>query len=223
MAPFLDTHSGFPFTAIDDGWLTAGMANGFRLPWTAALDLSGTWIVGLPRHLPQARVGIKLYNLISTHTERDVQRDIDRPDFGTCATTRCPATSRSSSSFSGAGATRRSGVPTPPVSIEAGSPDDNRLDRIFAEVRELHLQVAGVGRVEQRRDMAMTPSRTSCSISPSKYCMPSRAPSRIASSSVLPSPSPRSMYSRVRMVDFNSSSTASRPPLFFGTRRCEMK
>ena len=83
VAPFLDTHSGFPFTAIDDGWLTVGMANAYRLPWTAALDLSATWIVGLPRHLPQARVGIKLYNLISTHTERDVQRNIDRPDFGT--------------------------------------------------------------------------------------------------------------------------------------------
>ena len=55
----------------------------YRLPWTASLDLSATRIVGLPRHLPEARVGLKLYNLVSTHTEREVQRDIDRADFGT--------------------------------------------------------------------------------------------------------------------------------------------
>ena len=46
-------------------------------------------------------------------------------------------------------------------------------------------------------------------------CIPSSAPSRIASRSVFPSPllTDPSMYSRVRAVDLRISSTASRPPL----------
>lgn len=83
VAPFLDTRSGFPFTAIDDAWVMAGTPNMYRLPWTASLDLSATEIVPLPRHLPEARVGLKLYNIVSANTEREVQRDIARTDFGT--------------------------------------------------------------------------------------------------------------------------------------------
>ena len=81
IAPFLDTRSGFPFTAIDDNWVMVGTPNARRLPWTTSLDLSATTIVGLTRHLPEARVGIKLYNIVSANTERDVQRDVARADF----------------------------------------------------------------------------------------------------------------------------------------------
>lgn len=83
LAPFLDTRSGFPFTAIDESWLMAGTPNAYRLPWTTSLDVSATKVVPLPHHLPQARVGIKLYNVVSVNTGRDVQRDIERADFGT--------------------------------------------------------------------------------------------------------------------------------------------
>jgi len=82
VAPFLDTRSGFPYTAINDDWLLAGPAGAHRMPWMTSLDLSATRIVGLPHHLPEARVGIKLYNIVSVNTEREVQRDIDRADFG---------------------------------------------------------------------------------------------------------------------------------------------
>src|SRR5450755_777769 len=51
----------------------------------------------------------------------------------------------------------------------------------------------------------------SLSMSPSKVCMPSCPPTRMASSKVLPSVSPFSTYSRVRKVDFSISITASRP------------
>jgi hypothetical protein len=83
VAPFLDARSGFPYTAIDDMWVMAGAPNAYRLPWTASLDLSTTRVMRLPHHLPDAGVGLKLYNVVSAHTEREVQRDIDRPDFGT--------------------------------------------------------------------------------------------------------------------------------------------
>jgi hypothetical protein len=83
VAPFLDTRSGFPFVAINDDWLLAELPGVHRLPWMTSLDLSATRIIGLPHHLPAARVGIKLYNIVSVNTEREVQRNIERADFGT--------------------------------------------------------------------------------------------------------------------------------------------
>lgn len=83
VAPFLEMRSGFPYTAIDDRWVMVGAPNAYRLPPAATLDLSATRVIGLPHHLPDARVGLKLYNIASTNTERDVQTDLSRPDFGT--------------------------------------------------------------------------------------------------------------------------------------------
>jgi len=83
IAPFLDTRSGFPYVAIDDNWLVVEPPGAHRLPWMTSLDLSATRIVGLSHRLPEARVGLKLYNIVSSNTERAVQRDIERPDFGT--------------------------------------------------------------------------------------------------------------------------------------------
>lgn len=83
VAPFLDVRSGFPYTATDDEWVQVGAVNAFRLPAAATLDLSVTRVVGLPHHLPDARLGLKLYNIASVHTERDVQTDMSRADFGT--------------------------------------------------------------------------------------------------------------------------------------------
>ena len=83
IAPFVEARDGFPYSAIDDTWAYVGQRNGYRMPWFGSLDLYVNKIVGLPGHLPDARVGLKLYNLAAIHSERDVQRDIDRTDFGT--------------------------------------------------------------------------------------------------------------------------------------------
>jgi hypothetical protein len=83
LAPFLETRNGFPYVTIDDAWLVASAPGTYRLPWMTTLDLSATRVIPLPRHLPDARIGLKLYNVLSAHTEREVQRDLDRPDFGT--------------------------------------------------------------------------------------------------------------------------------------------
>lgn len=83
VAPFLEARSGFPYTAIDDEWVMSGRPDEYRLPGTASLDVSATKVVALPHHLPQAHVGVKLYNVVSVNTEREVQRDIERADFGT--------------------------------------------------------------------------------------------------------------------------------------------
>jgi hypothetical protein len=39
-------------------------------------------VFSLSPRLPDARIGLKLYNIAAVHTERDVQRDVARPDFG---------------------------------------------------------------------------------------------------------------------------------------------
>jgi hypothetical protein len=82
LAPFMDVRSGFPYSAIDDNWSYVGPRNGLRMPWFGSLDLSLTRVVDLPRQLPHARVGLKLYNIASIHSEREIQRDVASPEFG---------------------------------------------------------------------------------------------------------------------------------------------
>ena len=80
VAPFAEIRDGFPYSAIDDDWVFSGHRNGERFPWFGSADLYVNTIVGLPRHLPNARVGLKLYNLASVHTHHDPPRAVARPD-----------------------------------------------------------------------------------------------------------------------------------------------
>jgi hypothetical protein len=82
LAPFVEARNGFPYSPIDDDWVYAGARNGLRAPWYGTLDLSITRVVDLPRQLPHARLGLKLYNIESAHTEREIQRDIAATDVG---------------------------------------------------------------------------------------------------------------------------------------------
>jgi hypothetical protein len=81
-APFLTVRNGFPYSTIDGNWVYVGSRNGVRLPAFGSLDISVTRVVDLPRQLPRARVGLKLYNLMAVNTERDIQRNVASPDFG---------------------------------------------------------------------------------------------------------------------------------------------
>jgi hypothetical protein len=81
-APFVTMRNGFPYSTIDDNWVYVGNRDGLRMPWFGSLDISVTRVVDLPRQLPHARVGLKLYNLLAINTEREIQRDIASPDFG---------------------------------------------------------------------------------------------------------------------------------------------
>ncbi len=82
VAPFLEVRSGFPFTPIDELWAYAAPVNSARLPWFGALDLYVNKEMVISPRLPEVRFGLKLYNVASVHTERDVQRDLARPDYG---------------------------------------------------------------------------------------------------------------------------------------------
>ena len=82
VAPFLEVRSGFPFTPIDEVWTYAAPVNSARLPWFGALDLYVNKEMVISPHLPEVRFGLKLYNVASVHTERDVQQDLARSDYG---------------------------------------------------------------------------------------------------------------------------------------------
>jgi hypothetical protein len=81
LAPFLDVRSGFPFSAIYDDWTYAGPRFSQRYPLFASLDVVVNKIVRLPGGY-RARVGVKLYNIAGRRNGRDIQADIERPDFG---------------------------------------------------------------------------------------------------------------------------------------------
>ncbi len=82
-APFVEIRSGFPYSAIEDDWIRVGLPNGYRFPWFGSLDVYVNKVIRVSNRLPAARIGLKVYSLASVHSERDVQRDIARPDFGT--------------------------------------------------------------------------------------------------------------------------------------------
>ena len=83
LAPSVEIRSGFPFSPIDDAWRYVGARNGARFPVFSSLDLFVSRVVKLPRGLPHARIGLKLYGIASTGNARDIQRDVARADFGT--------------------------------------------------------------------------------------------------------------------------------------------
>jgi hypothetical protein len=82
VAPYVEVRDGFPYSPIDDTWNYAGPALSGRLPWFGSLDLYVNKVVTLSDRLPDTRIGLKLYGLASVHTERDIQRDVSRPDYG---------------------------------------------------------------------------------------------------------------------------------------------
>jgi hypothetical protein len=82
VAPYLEVRDGFAYSAVDDTWVYAEPARSRRLPRFASADLYVNKVFTFSPRLPDARIGVKLYNVASVHTERDVQRDLARLDFG---------------------------------------------------------------------------------------------------------------------------------------------
>ena len=82
VAPFVEVRTGFPFSPIHDDWNYAAPPGSGRLPWFGSLDLYVNKVFTIAHRLPDARMGLKLYNVASVHAERTIQADVDRADFG---------------------------------------------------------------------------------------------------------------------------------------------
>ncbi len=82
IAPFAEWRSGFPYSAVDENWDYVGARNTQRFPRFFSLDLVVNKLITLPFFNVPTRVGFSIYNLTAHNNGRDVQADIERPDFG---------------------------------------------------------------------------------------------------------------------------------------------
>jgi hypothetical protein len=81
IAPVIEIRSGCPWSAVDEFQDFVGARNRTgRLPRVNTLDIS----LSRPWHVWRYRFrgGIKVYNLLGTSAEREVQNNVAAPDFG---------------------------------------------------------------------------------------------------------------------------------------------
>ena len=83
VSPFIEVRSGFPFTRIDDAWDVVGVRNDARYPTFVSLDFAAEKAFTLPYVGLPIRLGVKVFNVTAHNNGRAIQRDVDRPDFGT--------------------------------------------------------------------------------------------------------------------------------------------
>lgn len=85
-SPFLDIHSGFPYSAVDARQNYVGTPNSLRLPMFASLDLKLTKDMNFPL-LPwlkgrKLRLEFTIFNLTDHGNPRDVLNNVRAPAFG---------------------------------------------------------------------------------------------------------------------------------------------
>ena len=82
--PVLDTHTGFPYSVINESREFVGPRNSDRFPHFTSFDLQVTRPISLPfrQERLKARVGFSVYNLFNQFNPRDIQNDIDSYRFG---------------------------------------------------------------------------------------------------------------------------------------------
>jgi len=81
-APVLDTHTGFPYSTIDQRREFVGPRNESRFPRFVATDLQVWREIRLPIKEKHARVGFGVFNVFNRANYRDVQNDIASDRFG---------------------------------------------------------------------------------------------------------------------------------------------
>jgi hypothetical protein len=81
-APVLDTHTGFPYSTIDQYRDFVGPRNELRFPQFISMDLQVWREIRLPIKDKHARVGFGVFNVFNRANYRDVQNDLDSNRFG---------------------------------------------------------------------------------------------------------------------------------------------
>jgi hypothetical protein len=81
IVPLLEVRDGFPFSALNEEQQFVGERNGERFPLMASLDL------GINREVRyksrRMRVGLRLYHLVGTAAQRDVDNNVSSPTYRT--------------------------------------------------------------------------------------------------------------------------------------------
>jgi hypothetical protein len=81
-APVLDTHTGFPYSAVDQYRDFVGPRNESRFPRFVSTDLQVWREIRLPIKEKHARIGFGVFNLFNHPNYRDVQSDIASYRYG---------------------------------------------------------------------------------------------------------------------------------------------
>jgi hypothetical protein len=81
-APVVDTHTGFPYSAIDQYRDFVGPRNEQRFPRFVSTDLQVWREIRLPIKEKHARIGFGVFNLFNHPNYRDVQNDLESYRFG---------------------------------------------------------------------------------------------------------------------------------------------
>lgn len=81
-APVLDTHTGFPYSTIDQYREFVGPRNELRFPRFVSTDLQVWREIKLPIKEKHAKIGFGVFNVFNHPNYRDVQNDIDSYRFG---------------------------------------------------------------------------------------------------------------------------------------------
>jgi carboxypeptidase family protein len=82
VAPTIEYRSGFPYTTVDEQQSVVGARNrGGRYPALVTADLAVTKEVAFFKGR-RARVGAQVFNLTGHFNPRDVQNNVDSPDYG---------------------------------------------------------------------------------------------------------------------------------------------
>jgi hypothetical protein len=81
-APVLDTHTGFPYSTIDQHREFVGPRNALRFPRFVSTDLQVWREIRLPIKEMHAKIGFGVFNVFNRANYRDVQNDLDSNRFG---------------------------------------------------------------------------------------------------------------------------------------------
>jgi hypothetical protein len=82
VSPTLEYRDGFPYTIVDETQAVIGRRNDDgRYPRLFTLDMAVTKDVKLTKN-QRARVGVQFFNLTGHFNPRDVQNNVDGPDYG---------------------------------------------------------------------------------------------------------------------------------------------
>ena len=81
-APVLDTHTGFPYSSVDQYRDFVGQRNDSRFPRFVSTDLQVWREIRLPIKEKHARVGFGVFNLFNRANYRDVQNDLASYRYG---------------------------------------------------------------------------------------------------------------------------------------------
>ncbi|MGE5109603.1 MAG: TonB-dependent receptor [Acidobacteriaceae bacterium] len=81
-APVLDTHTGFPYSTIDQYRNFVGPRNDLRFPRFVSTDLQVWREIRVPKTEKHARIGFGVFNVFNHPNYRDVQNDLESYRFG---------------------------------------------------------------------------------------------------------------------------------------------